>query len=390
MKAKDKFIREIEKKPKLKVLAKKLGKYMLCDNCLGRQFALVSTGMTNRERGQALRRFLGKSREAEKCIVCSGLFKKLGRFAAKAAKKMKGIDFNTFLAGTIISEELQKREERLWQRTGIKYCEPAKSEINREFGKLLWKKTGKDVDDKAPDIVVMLNLMENKTELKINPVFFYGKYKKLARGLPQTKWEKYPETVEDIIAGPFMKATKGTGHSFHGAGREDIDARCLDWRPFVFEIKEPKKRNIDLKKITAEINKGKKVRVSRLRHSSREEVRRVKSIRPEKTYMLLVEFEKPPERKSMEKLKSIAVVEQKTPQRVLHRRADLLRRRRLKGIKWRKKTSRRYEFIIRGEAGLYAKELVTGDNGRTSPSISGILGIRAKVINLDVVKIHLK
>ena len=48
-----------------------------------------------------------------------------------------------------------------------------------------------------------------------------------------------------------------------------------------------------------------------------------------------------------------------------------------------------YEFEIKGEAGLYVKELVTGDDGRTQPSISSLVG-EASVKQLDVIKIHLK
>ena len=43
----------------------------------------------------------------------------------------------------------------------------------------------------------------------------------------------------------------------------------------------------------------------------------------------------------------------------------------------------------RCESGLYVKELVTGDGGRTQPNISEIMGIEGlEVRSLDVVKIH--
>jgi tRNA pseudouridine synthase 10 len=38
-----------------------------------------------------------------------------------------------------------------------------------------------------------------------------------------------------------------------------------------------------------------------------------------------------------------------------------------------------------GEAGLYIKELVSGDSGRTQPSLAQILGRTARVVSLDVV-----
>jgi len=48
------------------------------------------------------------------------------------------------------------------------------------------------------------------------------------------------------------------------------------------------------------------------------------------------------------------------------------------------------KFVIDvvGEAGLYIKELVSGDNGRTKPSLAEILGKDAHVTSLDVVLVE--
>jgi tRNA pseudouridine synthase 10 len=40
---------------------------------------------------------------------------------------------------------------------------------------------------------------------------------------------------------------------------------------------------------------------------------------------------------------------------------------------------------IHGAGGLYIKELVSGDEGRTEPSLAGLLGVGAEVTALDVV-----
>lgn len=349
---------------------------------------MVSTGMTNRERGRVLRRFFKAGKEPKKCSMCGGLFKNLNKLALKAAEKLGRIEFNTFVVGSKINQRLMSREDSLWKLVGIKYCESLKAELNRELGKLIWKKTGKDVDEKNPDVTVIVNTERNETELRINPLFVYGKYKKLVRGIPQTKWDMYSETIEDIIAKPFMKNTKGSRHAFHGAGREDVDARCLDWRPFVFEVFEPLKRNLDLSRIKREVNKTGKVRVSNLRISDKKEVVKIKSIRPDKTYRILIEFEKPVKAGEEKKLRTLAgIIEQKTPFRVLRSRADLLRKRRVKSIKWKRISNKKIEIEIRSEAGLYVKELVTGGRGRTKPNVSALLKNPAKVLELDVVRI---
>ena len=36
------------------------------------------------------------------------------------------------------------------------------------------------------------------------------------------------------------------------------------------------------------------------------------------------------------------------------------------------------------QGGLYIKELITGDEGRTNPSVAGIVGFKATPLKLDV------
>jgi tRNA pseudouridine synthase 10 len=43
---------------------------------------------------------------------------------------------------------------------------------------------------------------------------------------------------------------------------------------------------------------------------------------------------------------------------------------------------------IHGAGGLYVKELVSGDAGRTDPSLAGLLEVGAEVTALDVVGVH--
>jgi len=252
----------------------------VCDHCLGRQFAQLLHGYSNEERGKIIRKAVAMSIDKEmdvtdmsrfdvsnfvnlkfhnlelaakkkkKCFLCFDFFKNLDIWVDKIAK-IKKIQFKTFLIGTRLSFDLIRREEDLWEGVGIEYCEPLKAEINREIGKLVEKRLKLRCDLKNPDINFIIDIPSKKIIAEVNPLFIYGEYQKLVRGIPQTKWPsgKYKTSVEQIIARPFMLATRGKNHKFHGLGREDIDARCLAWRPFVLEIIEPKNRQIDLKKM---------------------------------------------------------------------------------------------------------------------------------------------
>jgi len=104
----------------------------------------------------------------------------------------------------------------------------------------------------------------------------------------------------------------------------------------------------------------------------------------------LVEFESDMSAESLrvlaEKL-SNASIKQQTPLRVLHRRADLTREKYIYEVKVKKVSPKKAEMQIRCQGGLYVKELVSGDEGRTVPSVSELLGNRAKPLKLDVLNV---
>ncbi|MFH1106091.1 MAG: tRNA pseudouridine(54/55) synthase Pus10 [Candidatus Aenigmatarchaeota archaeon] len=414
-----------------------LKKGYVCDNCLGRFFAQLLKASSNKERGKAIRTIIamqadsGKTFDIDpsnlkdfvfrnekikvpkrgKCIICGNLFERMEKISEEVVRKLSSLEFKTFLVGTKISNDLAQNEESVWEELGTDYCEPMKAEINREIGKLVEQKTKKTANFDNPDINVVIDLSDSGIRLQINSLWVYGGYKKLVRGIPQTRWfcnmcrgagrlgkkkcgkckgkgKMYATSVQEIIAKPFLKYTKGADSSFHGAGREDIDARCLDWRPFLIEVLSPKLRKIDLKKIRREINRSGKVLVSDLKFSNKGTARKIKAAKPSKTYRALVVFEKPVKKDDLKKIKSITFVGQETPRRVMHRRADKLRKRKVLGIKWKWINKKCIELKIKAEAGMYIKELVHGDEGRTSPSIAGLLNNRAKVKELDVIKIE--
>ena len=44
-------------------------------------------------------------------------------------------------------------------------------------------------------------------------------------------------------------------------------------------------------------------------------------------------------------------------------------------------------ITLETESGTYIKELISGDDGRTKPSISEMIGVPCKVVELDVIQI---
>jgi tRNA pseudouridine synthase 10 len=191
-----------------------------------------------------------------------------------------------------------------------------------------------------------------------------------------------------------MEAYGGTNFVLHAAGREDIDVRTFgDGRPFVMEIEHPKRRHLDLEELTTAINGAVsgKVEVLNLRESSREEIRRLKaSSQSSKTYQAIVEFSEEVNDDQLERLEvelGGREIEQLTPTRVSHRRANLIRKKHIYELKSRRVQTNRAELVLRCQGGLYIKELISGDGGRTRPSVSDVLGVPAKCVQLDVMNV---
>jgi len=390
-------------------------KYYLCDHCLGRQIASLLTGFTNEQRGFAIRLFLASLIESgekidvnpanfyginfrfakveakkEECYLCKGLFEKLEDRAKRIVKKLKDYEFDTFLVGSNPPNEVMNREVEFWEEYGIEWAESINTEINRELGKAITRITGKKLDRKQPDITIVYDFNKKRINLLIRSIFIFGRYQKFSRKMPQCKWRTriYKKSVQSVIEKPILKQTKGEKTSFHGEGREDVDVRCLGWRPFVIEVLNPKRRKVDLKKLAEEVNKSKYVKVKDLKIVDRSVVKQLKSAKPDKTYRAIVTFSKP--LKDLYRLKQLenAVINQQTPIRVLQRRADMLRKRIVRKISYRQLSPKKLELIIRAQSGLYIKELIHGDNGRTQPNVQELLNNKVKNIELDVIKIH--
>jgi len=394
----------------------------ICNHCLGRQFAKVSSDVSNERRGEVLKEILsevGEEIESGKCWLCNGLFENdnLDEWVRAALAKLKQYEYDTFLVGTKMSGMLMENEELMWEIAGALFAEPLKAELNREVGKRIEHETGKKVDFNTPEIVVILNLWSGdfNVELQVKPLFIYGRYRKYRRGIPQTRWfcrechgkgcercnftgKMYAESVEELIKSSIIDVYGAKDVILHGCGREDIDARMLgSGRPFVVELREPKRRQrVDLRALEEKVNEENraKLEVTNLKYVNRETIAQIKNASARKTYRMLVELKgtvaKSKLREAVKELDG-AVIEQRTPSRVVHRRADLIRSRRIYEMKLLNYSGSTCELEVKCDGGLYVKELISGDKGRTRPNLSDLLGtgIEAEVKELDVIDVEL-
>ena len=397
----------------------------ICNHCLGRKFSDVVEGNGNVERGEKIRKALELPEydEDTKCDICSDIFKEIDSSLLDLVYEkidFLEVEFDTFVVGCKLPKEIVEKDALISEKLGLD-VEILKREVNREMGKILEKNLPQEVDFDKEDVIIMADFrrmlkedVENPVQVRIqiNPIFIEGRYNKLVRNIPQTKWpcrkckgrgceacnftgKQYPESVEELLSETALKYSKGYEAKFHGAGREDIDVRMLgDGRPFVLEIKEPRIRKLDLEKIEREANEAAlgKTAYHNLKYTVRKRKAEIKTSSPDtyKVYRALVECEDEIREEDLDKLQSLHTIQQRTPIRVSHRRADKIREKEVKELSCKYINPHSFEMIIKTEGGLYIKELISSDEGRSKPSVSEVLGTQAICAELDVIEVGIK
>lgn len=412
--------------------------HSLCDNCLGRLFGFTGYNLRNEERGRSIKTILLmdaysatdgiKDKDItialaetgfepaitilakydveitiKECEICKGLLKELDEIVDRIIDKTKDYEFRTFQVGCRVPSDMVVREEKLWTLYDLRNAESFKSEFTREVGKRLSEKTGKEYSLHLPDLVIIVDLVKDAIEISSKSLYIYGRYCKFARGLPQNPWLyehderiKYNTSIEEIITAPLIEMAQAKGAKFHAAGREDIDVRMLgNGRPFVVEVKDPKIRSIDLTYAEGEINRNSQglISVHGLKFVDKSFISKIKALSEisSKVYVAVARFSKPVRNEELSKLEEFfkeIVIIQRTPKRVLHRRTDRVRRKVVYEVKARKLDDNKVEFRIKCQGGLYVKELIHGDRGRTKPNFAEFLNNEVLDITLDVVEIQ--
>lgn len=411
----------------------------LCDRCLGRLFARLGHGLTNRERGAAIKLLLAMEMhrlaregslpdsvleimaprlgapgagvyrllrgrdppEPPACRICGGSLDGFIESAARrGVKLLRAFDVKGFVVGVKLSGDVAEVEEDIKRRHGLIYGESIKSELRREIGKLIQAldpSVKADFDD--PEATLLVHYPSGELEIQVNSLLLAGRYWKRGRMISQAYWPtvggpKY-FSVEEASWG-ILRLTGGERVVIHAAGREDVDARMLGTgRPLILEVKAPRRRQLPLEELERAANAGGRG-VVEFRFEGRARRSDVSLYKEEaaekrKAYKALIAVERElteGDVETVEKEFRGRLILQRTPTRVLHRRPDIVRRKRVHSVKCRLYGGGVMECVIVAEGGLYVKELISGDDGRTTPSFSEVLGARAECVELDVVSVE--
>ena len=286
-----------------------------CNHCLGRVGGKKRFSQSNYESGIEIRAgvveidsTMSNAREdSPLCPLCENLFEEAPLLAELIKESIGERECSRLQLGARIPKDQSEAEDHLRKRFGAGGSAPLKSslveEVARQLGEL---GMGQNLVAEKPEILALIDVLTLTVELDIRSHYVYGRYRKLERGIPQTKWPcrackgrgcekcdhsglQYKSSVQGLIGDPLLDLFGSEEHAFHGMGREDIDVRCLGrGRPFVIELKRPHKRNVDADVIMEAINSSAndRLEVSDMRPSNRSEVVRVKDTPAEKSYTI--------------------------------------------------------------------------------------------------------
>lgn len=424
-----------------------LKEYPLCNDCLGRLFARHGIGLSNYERGLMIKTLLAiklhddyakgaidksglktlathagegiasmykklfsEDVVVDNCYLCGGRLKKelMENIAGDVCTKLKEYGASKFLVGVTVNDDILNKELELIIKHGIESSESIKREIKREVGKLAMLLCNATPQFSNPEAVVIVNLdstFSYEITVKPSPLFYAGHYRKLSRRVSHVPWytkvgaKKYPLSVQEVVEKVFKKIFEAEKVVIHAAGREDADARMVgSGRPVVVEVKSPKRRSVDVDELRVLVERELRslnvpIELCITSTASRGLVTLIKehSRRKKKVYRVTVyssENLEVGELKKLEEFFENREVHQRTPLRKLKRGKDRIRARKVYAVRTLRVSDKVFEALVLCEGGLYVKELVHCDNGRTTPCFASVLGKSLIPIELDVVYVE--
>ncbi|KAF4677825.1 putative tRNA pseudouridine synthase Pus10 [Perkinsus chesapeaki] len=235
-------------------------------------------------------------------------------------------------------------------------------------------------------------------------IYLFGRYRKFSRKISQTPWvvrdgakprSRCETSASEIALKPICEALGADWKrcSFCSAGREDVDVRMLgNGRPFAVEIPDAHRNlllphhKVDWPSLAAKTDAFEVMFI----HPADKHVMEWlgwSSERHTKVYVCVVWCEDPVTEEVVERVNAMKELEihQRTPLRVMHRRANAMRTKIMHSITCEMINPHYLKVSLACSAGMYIKEFVHGDFGRTRPSMAELLGSRhCDILQLDV------
>ena len=385
-----------------------------------------------------------KSISEQSCELCSSIFSHLDVFCENIILCLSSIESQSFLISTHFPAEVLEKEKEIQSIVPPSFTETIKIELARELGKRVSSRLGIEPNFDLPHLSIVFYPYKRKmnVEVSIRSVYVYGVYYKFSREIPQTRWPckkcqpylkrrfrrrskkfvykekqdsvnqikkkngcescnftgfRYETSIEQEIEKSIVEMTQAGEIILHGGGREDVDVQMLGTgRPCVIEIVSPNLRppTYSLSDLEDAINRSSLIKVELVRFTTRKSVKEVKkhSEHSRKRYLATISHRSEDPHSALYSLEDSLTAKkilQQTPTRVLHRRSDLVREKESYDFRITDVNLDSFQAEIICSGGTYIKELISGDDGRTSPSVSSLLGEQSKCLQLDVIAIDM-
>ncbi|MGQ9469385.1 MAG: tRNA pseudouridine(54/55) synthase Pus10 [Nitrososphaerales archaeon] len=379
-----------------------LTNYPLCNWCLGRQFPSIK-GDNNEIKGKMIRREVKVEIKRGSCFICQDIMQSLKDTSAKILERLKNYEFEDFLIGVKLSKDVIEREDDLRAKFKLRGGEAIKSEIKKEIGKMVASKTDKRVKFRNPDMTILLNFISGEIDLNPKPLFVYGRYLKMIRGLPQKRRKcrncggkgcyvceytgfSKEESVEQILAQRLIEKFDAKGAKFTWIGGESVESLVLgNGRPFYAEIIEPKLRHIDESKM---IKKENGVILKELM---------VIDEKPKKSPTFIVTVSahvKFDEEVNEEKLNTLREKLQNSEVKIKSLKKKSLVKK-IYDFNVERMNKREAKIIFKCDGGLNIKRFISGSNSdvrkdllEINPNVSEIIGIKANCDTFDILDLE--
>ena len=222
------------------------------------------------------------NQDVDCCPFCEDLFLELDLISNRISNAIDGIECSKIQLGVHFAKDQVAAEEALRASIAATGSRPLKATLSDAIQSAVSNKVpGISWVKERPEVMILFDTMTLGVNVDIRALFLYGRYRKLERGIPQTRWpcracrgrdggcescngtgQQYPNSIQSLVCETLVELTEAKSDAFHGMGREDIDVRCIgNGRPFVVELKSPIRRTLNVEKLMEQINKGAKDKI---------------------------------------------------------------------------------------------------------------------------------
>jgi tRNA pseudouridine synthase 10 len=203
--------------------------------------------------------------DSKDCEICKGVLSDLPRVASDVALKLREYQFDTFLIGATVPQDVLDAEDEIRARLKIRGTEGIKTEITRTIARVVSKRTGRQVNFSLPDITVIVHLPGAMVSVLPRAIWLFTRYLKKLRGLPQRASAcevcngigcascgyrgSSQVSIQSILSNFFSKKYEAETCNFIWVGSEDENSLVDgEGRPAYVEIVKPKRRKVRLPK----------------------------------------------------------------------------------------------------------------------------------------------